>query len=204
MGDYPQLMLLKNDTFMAVGPSRIACCSLALSAAGQVPDALAAEQKRLSDERLKTALHALEKDFPERMADLDEVEPPHVKDRRHAAISALKSFRALGMKDPARAAEAALRDVEPAISTFLGQMVAELDDRYLEARAGAQEDAMKAVKAADGVGRTIHMIAINASIEAARAGDSGRGFKVIAEEVKNLAGQTQSLLARVSAAMRSY
>ena len=204
MGDYPQLMLLKNDTFMAVGPSRIACCSLALSAAGKVPDSLVSCQRKLSLERLETALEALETDFPARLAKLEEVEPADLKDRRHTAISTLKGFIALGEKDASRAAEVALRDVEPPITTFLADMVAALDARYLAERQDAKEDAMKAVKAADGVGRTIHMIAINASIEAARAGDSGRGFKVIAEEVKNLAGQTQSLLARVSAAMRSY
>ena len=43
------------------------------------------------------------------------------------------------------------------------------------------------------------MLALNASIEAARAGDEGLGFAVVAREMRHLAGQSREATARVSA-----
>lgn len=64
-----------------------------------------------------------------------------------------------------------------------------------EKRVGAVQEMANVI---DSISQQTNLLALNAAIEAARAGDAGKGFSVVAEEIRTLAEQSQSSTQKIS------
>ena len=203
---------LQNTAFLAIGPSRIAALSL-LSLARAEDAQKGRDVLKMSVERLEAAREMLGNQLPELLRDQDHSFPEDLETQRGDCLKALKPAFDIARdleagRHPSLAKIEEFDDhtlyvLEPTLSKFVGDMTRNLLETHAERRKTRESEMIQAISNAETVGRNIQLIAFNASVEAARIGDMGRGFAVIATEIRQLSGKTQTLLDDISELLRS-
>ncbi|WP_299962160.1 methyl-accepting chemotaxis protein [uncultured Roseobacter sp.] len=164
-----------DEEFMAAAASLDAGCAAAR--------ALEAEYFAPHDLTLPTVL-------AEKLADLTEALQELV---RITSRCSLDDKKVKGFNPSAKMYDLCCLRVANGVSDFsteLGYFFLELNDK---GRADALDHTSSIAMEIGKIGRVINMVATNASIEAARVGDAGKGFTVIADEVKALSSRVSSL-----------
>lgn len=148
-------------------------------------------------EEMSSNIHEQTSQVEQAASCIEEMSQTVVDVAKNANNAAIESKRTSDAADKGKnAVDATVKDMNQIAETF--KVIASTIQKL-----GARSDEIgKIVGVINDVAEQTNLLALNAAIEAARAGEQGRGFAVVADEVKKLAERTSDATGQIGSMIR--